>query len=329
MKICRRQILGLLGGSFAAAALPALAQQAGKVPRVGYLFSFVPSQGEHLWAACRQGLRELGYVEGKNIVLEPRWAEGHHDRLPAMVAELVKRKVDVIVSAATPASLAAKAGAGSIPVVMVAVGDPLKIGLVASLNRPGGNITGLTLLTPDLSGKRLQLVRDVLGRASRVALLINPENRSHDVFLEETQAAAAVLGVQLQSKQARNAGEIERAFDFSGEARPDAVIVFDDPVLWSFRKQIVSQVLRAKLPAVYGYSEFVDDGGLMSLGPDRIDHYRRTARYVDRILKGDRPAEMPVERPTKFELVINAKTARSLGLTLSQVLLLRADRVIE
>jgi len=328
MQFGRRRLLGLLGGSFAAAALPALAQQS-KLPRVGYLFSFVPSQGKHLWEACRQGLRELGYVEGKNIVLEPRWADGHHERLPAMVAELVKLKVDVIVAAATPANLAAKAGAGSIPVVMVAVGDPLQIGLVASLNRPGGTITGLTLLTPDLSGKRLQLVLDVLGRASRVALLVNPENRSHEVFLAETRAAAGTLGVQLQTREARNTVEIERALDFSGEARPDAAIVFDDPVLWSFRKQIVSQFSRAKLPAVYGYSEFVDDGGLMSLGPDRIDHYRRTARYVDRILKGDRPAEMPVERPTKFELVINAKTARAQGLTLSQTLLLRADRVIE
>jgi putative ABC transport system substrate-binding protein len=323
----RRQ--ALLGLGALAAGVAAHAQQPARLPRVGYLFSFVPSQGEHLWEACRQGLRELGYVEGKNIVLEPRWADGRHERLPAIVAELVKLRVDVIVAAATPANLAAKAGAGSIPVVMVAVGDPQAIGLVASLNRPGANITGLTLLTPDLSGKRLQLVLDVLGRASRVALIINSENRSHEVFLGETQAAAGTLGVQLQTKQARNAAEIERAFDFSGEARPDAAIVFDDPVLWSFRKLIVSRVSRAKLPAVYGYSEFVDDGGLISLGPDRIDHYRRTARYVDRILKGDRPAEMPVERPTKFELVINAKTARAQGLTLSQTLLIRADRVIE
>ena len=215
------------------------------------------------------------------------------------------------------------------PVVMVAVGDPLHIGLISSLNRPGGNITGLTLLTPDLSGKRLQLVLDVLGRASRVALLINPGNRSHEVFLAETQAAAGTLGIRLQVKQARNAGEIDGAFDFAGEPRPDAIIVFDDPVLWGFRKDIVAHISRARLPAVYGYAEFVEAGGLMSLGPDRIDHYRRTARYVDRILKGDHPAEMPVERPTKFELVINAKTARAQGLTLSQTLLLRADRVIE
>jgi putative ABC transport system substrate-binding protein len=322
----RRQ--ALLGMGALAASLGVRAQGA-KVPRVGYLFSFAAPQGEHLWAACREGLRELGYVEGKNIVLEPRFAGGRHERLPALVAELVKAKADVIVSAATPASLAAKAGAGSIPIVIVAVGDPLAIGLVSSLSRPGGNVTGLTLLTPDLSGKRLQLVLDVLGRAERVAVLINPENRSHDVFLRETQAAAEALAIRLLEKRARNAGEIESAFDFTGGPRPDALIVFDDPVLWGARKEIVAQVLHAKLPAVYGYTEFVEAGGLISLGPDRRDHYRRTARYVDRILRGDRPAEMPVERPTKFELVVNARAARQQGLKLSQALLIRADRVIE
>ncbi len=323
----RRQ--ALLGISALAASLGVRAQPGGKLPRVGYLFSFAAPQGEHLWAACREGLRELGYVEGKNIVLEPRFAGGRHERLPALVAELVKAKADVIVSAATPASLAAKAGAGSIPIVMVAVGDPVYIGLVSSLSQPGGNVTGLTLLTPDLSGKRLQLVLDVLGRAERVALLINPENRSHDVFLRETQAAAETLAIRLLEKRARNAGEIAAAFDFSGGPRPDALIVFDDPVLWGVRKEIVAHVQRARLPAVYGYTEFVEAGGLISLGPDRRDHYRRTARYVDRILKGGRPAEMPVERPTKFELVINARAAREQGLKLSQALLIRADRVIE
>lgn len=322
----RRQ--ALLGLGALAASLGVHAQQS-RMPRVGYLFSFAAPQGEHLWAACREGLRELGYVEGKNIILEPRFAGGRHERLPALVAELVKAKADVIVSAATPASLAAKAGAGSIPIVMVAVGDPLAIGLVSSLSHPGGNVTGLTLLTPDLSGKRLQLVLDVLGRAERVAVLINPENRSHDVFLRETQAAAETLAIRLLEKHARNAGEVEAAFDFSGGPLPDAMIVFDDPVLWGVRKEIVAQVRRAKLPAVYGYTEFVEAGGLVSLGPDRRDHYRRTARYVDRILKGDRPAEMPVERPTKFELVVNARAAREQGLKLSQALLISADRVIE
>jgi putative ABC transport system substrate-binding protein len=301
--------------------------QSERAPRVGYLFSFVPSQGEHLWQACRDGLRELGYVEGRNIVLEPRFAHGRHERLPALVAELVKAKVDVIVSAATPASLAAKAGAGETPIVIVAVADPVGVGLVANLGHPGGNVTGLTLLTPDLSGKRLQLVLDVLGRAGRVAVLGNPQNKSHDVFLAETQEAAEKLAIRVEERRARNAAEIAPALQL--EQKPDALIVFDDPVLWGMRKEIVAHVARMKLPTVYGYTEYVDEGGLISLGPDRRDHYRRTARYVDRILKGARPAEMPVERPTKFELVVNARTAREQGLKLSQTLLLRADRVLE
>lgn len=322
----RRTILLAAAAGALLAALPSRAQ---RVPRVGYLFSFAPSQGQHLWDACREGLRELGYVEGNNIVLEPRFAGGRHERLPDLVAELVTLKVDVIVSAATPASVAAKKGAGTTPIVMVAVGDPIYVGLVSSLSHPGGNVTGLTLLTPDLSGKRLQLVLDVLGRAERVALLGNPGNRSYDVFLAETQAAAEKLAIRLDEKKVRDASELEAAFDLRAGPRTDAMIVFDDPVLWGMRKQIVAQARRAKLPVVYGYTEYVDEGGLISLGPDRRDHYKRTARYVDRILKGDRPAEMPVERPAKFELVVNARTAREQGLKLSQMLLLRADRLIE
>jgi putative ABC transport system substrate-binding protein len=317
----------VLGGAAMLAAVPVRAQA--RMPRVGYLFSFAAPQGEHLWEACRVGLRELGYVEGRNIALEPRFADGRHERLPGLVAELVSLKVDVIVSAATPASLAAKKGAGSIPIVIVAVADPVEIGLVASLGHPGGNVTGLTLLTPDLSGKRLQLVVDVLGRAQRVALLGNPDNRSYTVFLAETRGAAEKLAIRLEERKVRSASELEAAFEFPAGPRPNAMIVFDDPVLWGMRKQIVAQARRAKLPTVYGYTEYVDEGGLVSLGPDRRDHYKRTARYVDRILKGDRPAEMPVERPVKFELVINAKTAREQSLKLPQALLLRVDRVIE
>jgi putative ABC transport system substrate-binding protein len=322
----RRQALV---GMMAFAAGTRVLAQSGRMPRVGYLFSFAPSQGKHLWEACRDGLRELGYVEGRNIALEPRFAGGRHERLPGLVAELVKLKVDVMVAAATPASLAAKAGAGATPIVICAVADPVGVGLVASLSRPGGNVTGLTLLTPDLSGKRLQLVLDILGRAHRVAVVGNPDNRSHDVFLAETGAAAEKLGVRLDERRVRNASELEAAFDFTAGPRPEAAIVFDDPVLWGMRKQIVALARRARLPTVYGYTEYVDEGGLASLGPDRRDHYRRTARYVDRILKGDSPADMPVERPTKFELVINAAAAREQGLKLPQSLLLAADRVVE
>jgi putative ABC transport system substrate-binding protein len=321
----RHFVLGL--GALGASRL-ARAQPASQVPRIGYLFSFVPAEGKHLWEACRQGLRELGYEEGRNITLEPRWAEGRHELLPGLVAELIRLRVDVVVAAATPASLAAKAGAGRIPIVIVAVADPVKVGLVASLARPGGNITGLTLLTPELSGRRLQLVTDMLGRIESVALLLNPDNRSHDVFLEETQAAARMLGIVLRRQLARNPQEIGKAFEF-GTERPGALVVFDDPVLWSHRKQIVALASSARLPAVYGYSEFVDDGGLLSYGPHRPELYRRTASYVDRILKGANPADLAVERPVKFELVLNLKTARALGLKVPQPILLSADRVIE
>jgi len=300
-----------------------------RLPRVGYLFSFTRLEGEHLWSACQEGLREYGYVQGKNIVLEPRWAEGRHERLPALVSDLVNSRVDVIVAAATPASLAAKAGAGAIPIVMVAVGDPVKVGLVASLRRPGGGITGLTLLTQDLAGKRLQLVRDLVGVVKTVGVLLNPANRVHDVFLEETRTAALALGVTLVIREARGAADIGRAFDFTSGTHPDAVIVFDDPVLWSYRREIVARAAQARLPVIYGYAEFVEEGGLASLGPDRPDHYRRSARYVDSILRGIKPAELPVEQPTKFELVVNSSAAHALGITLPPTLLLRADRVLQ
>jgi putative ABC transport system substrate-binding protein len=283
----------------------------------------------HLWEACRQGLRELGYAEGRNIVLEPRWADGHHERLPALVAELARLKVDVIVAAATPANLAAKAGADGVPIVMVAVADPVRAGLVASLARPGANITGLSLLTPELSGKRLQLIVEIAGRARRVAYLANPDNSSSEVFAEETQAAAAELGVQLQPLSARNGEQIEKAFADARKSGAQGLIVFDDPVVWGMRKRVVAFAAQEGLPVIYGYSDFVDEGGLISYGPHRPDLYRRTASYVDRILKGAKPAELPIERPTRFELFVNMKTARTLGLKVPQTMLLRADRVIE
>jgi len=304
------------------------AQQPSRVPRVGYLFSFTPAEGQHLWDACRRGLRELGYVEGRNILLEPRWAAGR-DRLPDLALELVRLPVDVLVASATPANLAAKAATSTIPIVMVAVGDPVKVGLVQSLARPGGNITGLSLLTTELSGRRLQLLLEIVGRNGRVAALINPENDVHAVFLEETRAAAAKLGVQLETLRARNEPEMRQAFEAAKVKRAEAMVFFDDPVLWSHRKQAVALAARYRLPVVYGYSEFVDEGGLISYGPDRPDHYRRTAAYVDKILKGARPATLPIEQPTKFELVINMKTARALGLTIPQTILVQADRVIE
>ena len=325
----RRTFLAGTGAVFLASLLTAEAQDAPRVPRVGYLFSFTPAEGRHLWEACRQGLRELGYVEGRNIILEPRWADGQYERLPGLAADLVRLNVDVIVVAATPGSLAVKAATNTIPVVIVAVGEPVKTGLVASLARPGGNVTGLSLLTAELSGKRLDLLGRVLRSVPRVAILMNPGNPIHAIFLEETRVAAQRLRVQLQPLEARTPKEIEQVFDAATRGRASALIVFDDPVIWSYRTQIVAAAARRGLPAMYGYREFVDDGGLMSYGPDRIDQYRRTATYVDKILKGAKPGDLPVEQSTKFELAINLKTAKALGLTIPPSLLQRADQVIE
>jgi putative tryptophan/tyrosine transport system substrate-binding protein len=327
--IKRREFITLLGGAATAWPLTARAQQQRKVPRVGYLFSFIRAEGQDLWKACQQGLRELGYVEGQNIIFEPRWAEGQHERLPALAADLVRLNVDVIVSAGTPASRAAKAATSKIPIVIVAVGEPVKTGLITSLARPGGNVTGMSLLTSDLSGKRLELLLEIVRNVSRVALIMNPENQISAIFLEETQDASRKLGIELQQSEARNPQEIERAFARVASERASALIVFDDQALWSYRAQFVALAAAQKIPTMYGSKEFVGDGGLMSYGPDRPDQYRRTAIFVDKLLKGANPADLPVEQPTKFELVINLKTAKALGLEIPAKLLALADEVIE
>jgi putative ABC transport system substrate-binding protein len=265
---------------------------------------------------------------GHTIILEPRWADGHHE-LPELAADLVRLKVDVIVSAATPASRAAKAATDSIPIVFVAVAEPMRAGLVASLARPGGNVTGVSLLTPELSGKRLQLLADVLPGVGRVAVLTNPDNLSHVVFLEETRGAAEAMGIKVQPLEARRLDEIEQALRSRAGSAAMGLIVFDDPVIWSHRKRIVALAAEQRLAVMYGYRDFADEGGLMSYGPDRPDLYRRTAAYVDKILKGAKPGELPVEQPTKFELVLNLKAARAQGLAIPPALRQRADHVIE
>jgi putative tryptophan/tyrosine transport system substrate-binding protein len=240
LRVRRREFITLLGGVAAVWPIKALGQQTPKLPRVGYIFSFIPEEGQHLWEACRLGLHELGWIEGQNIALEPRWAYGRHDRLPGLAAELVGLNVNVLVTAATPASLAAKAASTVIPIVFVAVADPVPVGLVASLARPGGNITGLTLLTPELSARRLQLIREVVGQATRVAVLVNPENKSHTIFLDETATAARQIGIELQPLNARNPHEISEAFDQASKLALNALIVIDDPVIWSHRTQVVA-----------------------------------------------------------------------------------------
>jgi putative ABC transport system substrate-binding protein len=305
------------------------AQTPPKVPLVGYVMSGTPTGYGHLFEAARQGLRELGYVEGQTIGLEVRWAEGRNERLPELVAEMVRLKVDVMVVVSTPGALAAKSATQTIPVVMVAVGDPLANGLVASLARPGGNLTGLSLLTPELQGKRLQLLKGVLPKLSRVAVLRNPGNAIHAVLWQEAEVAARELGVQLQALELRGPEDFDRAFRAATQGRAGALLAFDDFLTVSYRARIVALAARSRLPAMYGYREFPDDGGLMSYGANHSDLYRRTATFVDKILKGAKPADLPIEQPTKFELIVNMKTAKALGLTIPPSVLARADELIQ
>ena len=324
----RREFIALIGGAAAAWPLAARTQGVNR-PRVGYLFTSEKAEGQGLWEACRQGLRELGYREEENIILEPRWTEGHQEQLTSLVKELLGLNVAVLVTAATPASLAAKVATNTTPIVFVAVADPVGVGIVVSLARPGGNVTGLSLLTSDLSGKRLELLREIVRNVSRVAILMNPDNSSNTIFLKETQLAAQKFGIELDASYAHRPDDIEKAFTAAASQHADAVIVFDDPVLWSYRKQIVSLAAAQRLPAMYGYSDFVDDGGLISYGPDRPDQYRRTAIYVDKILRGAQPADLPVEQPVKFELIVNRKTATALGLSLPSPITVSADKIID
>ncbi len=311
------------------APLGAEAQQAGKVARIGYLSPATPTTGPHILEAFRQGLRDLGYLEGTNIVIEYRYAKGKAERLPDLVAELLSLKVDVIVASGTPAPLAAKNATKTIPIVMASAGDPVGTGLVASLARPGGNVTGLSTLTPELGGKRLQIVKEILPKISRVAILWNAANPYTVLLVREIEAAARKLGVQVQSLEVRGPDDFENVLPAAISGGAGALMVVDDPLTVSHRIQIANFAARNRLPAMYGFKEFAEAGGLMAFGVKLADLYRRAATYVDKILKGAKPADLPVEQPSKFDLVINLKTAKALGLTIPQSLLLRADEVIE
>jgi putative ABC transport system substrate-binding protein len=312
-----------------AVPLAAQMQAPRKVPRVGYVFTRVSSADQRLWDTARQGLRDLGYVEGQSITLEVRWAEGRSERLPELVAELVRLKVDVLVVASTPGALAAKNATRMIPIVFLGVGDPVGSGLVASLARPGGNLTGLSLLNPQLSGKRLELLKESVPSISRVAALTNPGNPIHAVYWKETHTAAQTLGVQLQPIKVRAPEDFDEAFRAAAHGRADALLAFDDPLTVAYRARLVVLAAKYRLPTMYGFREFPDAGGLLSYGPNLLDQFRRTATYVDRILKGARPADLPVEQPTKFELVVNRRTAQTLGLAIPPSVLARADQVLE
>jgi len=303
------------------------AQQQKKVPRIGRLSAGFPG-GTARDEALKQGLRDFGYIEGKNIFIETRYAEGKPDRYPTLVAELVRLKIDVLVTATGPA-LAAKQVSNTLPIVVVGTTDPLAAGLVESLARPGGNVTGLTSLAPELGGKRLELLKETVPKLSRVAFLYNPADPSNVVELEQLRGPAAALGVTVRVVEARGPDEIERAFSVMIRERPQGLSTASGAANNNNQRRIVVLAAKNRLPAIYHLSEFVDSGGLMSYGPNLSGMYRRAAYFVDRILKGAKPADLPVEQPTKFELLINLKTAKALGLTIPPVVLMRAEKVIK
>jgi putative ABC transport system substrate-binding protein len=312
-----------------AVPLAAEAQAPAKVPRIGFLSARPPTDNPYFLEAFRQGLRELGYVEGQNIATEYRFAEGRPERLPALAAELVRLKVDVIVTAGTPAPLAAKQATSTIPIVFAVAGDPVGEGLVASLARPGGNITGLSSISPEVVGKQLELLKEIAPKVSRVAVLQNPSNYGHPPMLRQAEGAARALGVQLHIVQAGSLAEIDAAFAAMRSQRAGGVLVLRDPLFLAQRTQIAAIAAKNRLPAVYGFREQAEAGGLMAYGSSVPLMYRRAATYVDKILKGAKPADLPVEQPTKFELVINLKTAKALGLAIPPSLLQRVDELIQ
>src|SRR5713226_5262497 len=318
-----------LGALLLALSFQAEAQQPAKIPRIGYLIATSASTEKSRIEAFRQGVRELGYVEGKSIVIEWRYAEGKFDRLPSLAAELVRLKVDVIVTAGPAATRPAKEATSTIPIVMGFDIDPVGNGFVASLARPGGNITGLSTLAPEISGKQLELLKEIVPKLSRVAVFGTSTRPGNAQALREVELAAGALGVQLQYLEVRDPKDIETAFQEARKGRADAVLVSALPILASQRTQIADLAVKNRLPAAYGQPEYLDAGGLMFYGASITEMFHRAATYVDKILKGTKPADLPVEQPMKFELVINLKTAKQIGLTIPQSVLYRADKVIK
>ena len=323
----RKKVIGLtLSATLFALSVNIEAQQPKKVPRIGYLTAAYLTAISARTEAFRQGLRELGYAEGKNIIIEYRYTEGKEGPLPELAVDLVRLKVDVIVTASTPDALVTKQRTGTIPIVMAVSGDPLGSGLVASLARPGGNVTGLTSIASDLSGKRLELLKEVVPRITRLAVLGNPSNVLTASTMRETEVAAQALQVKPQILEVRGPDDFETAFQAATKGRADALIVLPDPVFTGQRRRIVDVAAKSRLAAIFYTKEFVE---AMSYGPNFSDLFRRAATYVDKILKGAKPADLPVEQPTKFELVINLKAAKQIGLTIPPNVLARADKVIK
>ena len=326
----RRTFLGTVACSLLVAPLAAEAQPAGTVYRIGYLSAGSGTSNPRILEAFRQGLRELGWVEGQNIAIEYRWAESRFDRLPDLAADLIRLKVDVIVAAPTPAALAAKNATGTVSIVGISLTHPVELGLVASLARPGGNVTGVSYsVGADIFGKDLELLKEVVPRVRRVAVLSNPDSPARPLTIRNVEDAARALGLQLRLLEARGPEGFEGAFATMAKERVGALLVVQDPAFIPQRARLVDLATRNRLPSIFTQREDAEAGGLMSYGPSLSDLYRRAGTYVDKILKGAKPADLPVQQPEKFELIINLKTAKALGLTIPPSLLQRADQVIE
>jgi putative tryptophan/tyrosine transport system substrate-binding protein len=325
----KKKIAGLaLSAVLFALSLPAAAQQSGKIPRIGFLNPNPAATVSGRMEAFRQGLRDLGYVEGKTIVIEYRYADGNAERLPDLAAELVGLKVDLIITSSTPSVWAIQKASTTIPIVFTVISHPVENGIVASFARPGGNVTGLTILTEELSGKRLELLKETVSNVTRVAALSDLTNPTQPLEWKEILTAARGLGLKLQSLGVRSSSDFDSAFEAALRERAQALITLPQPLINAHRNRILEFAAKNKLPAMYPLADYVGAGGLMSYAPVYTDLFRRAATYADKILKGTKPADIPVEQPTKFELVINLKTAKQIGLTIPPNVLARADRVI-
>jgi ABC-type uncharacterized transport system substrate-binding protein len=322
----RREFITVVG-SAVAWPLGAHAQQ--KIPRIGFMGNSTAALETNLVDAFREGLRELGYEEGRNIAIEYRWADGNYDRFPTLAEELIAAKVDAIVTAGTPAALAVKRTTTTVPLVMVAVGDPIGTGLVSSLARPGGNLTGLSSIAPDLEGKRLQLLREVVPALSHVAMFVNSLNPFHVSSMKQARAAAQAMGIKLQLHDIPKSEDLDDAFAAIRKERPDALLILADRVFLHNRQRMMDFTNEQRLPNVNAYKELVEVGGLMSYGPSYEDMHKRAAIYVDKILKGTKPADLPIEQPSKFTFIVNLKAAKALGVTVPSQLLGLADQLIE
>jgi putative tryptophan/tyrosine transport system substrate-binding protein len=331
----RRRFIGAAAGAFLAAPLTAEAQPAERVRRIGYLAPGASAATQSTMAAqsiaaFRQGLRDLGWIEGRNVIIDYRFAEGKFDRLPDLATELVRLNVEVIAATTTPAAIAASNATGTIPIVMFVVGDPIGLGLIASLARPGGNVTGLTYsVGVEAFGKQLELLKETVPKVRRVAVLSNPANPSATLAISNVKVAARSFGLRLQLLETRDLDELDGAFAAMAKERAEALLVISDPSFGIHGARLADLAARYRLPSMHGVREMVEAGGLMNYGPSIPDNFRRAAGYVDKILKGSNPGDLAVQQPIKFELVINLKTARALGLKIPQSVLLRADEIIQ